>query len=87
MRDDDELDLPPCVSEYVRELIRSDERRKAEELLEAKRLEGLSSAGAELTAGDWTAIRQVACHMKARQLTSIEPTTQVEADWTQTIHQ
>ena len=61
MRDDGELDLPPCVSEYVRELIRSDERRKAEELLEAKRLEGLSSAGAELTAGDWTAIRQVAC--------------------------
>lgn len=48
------------VSEYVRELIRADEKRKAEEILEAKLLEGLSSAENELTATDWAAIRQEA---------------------------
>ena len=37
------------VSEYVRELIRADEKRKAEEQLEAKLLEGLSGAESELT--------------------------------------
>ena len=31
------------ASEYVRELIRADEKRKAEEALEAKLLEGLNS--------------------------------------------
>ena len=48
------------VSEYVRELIRADEKRKAEEQLEAKLLEGLSSAESELTPADWSAIRQEA---------------------------
>ena len=48
------------VSEYVRELIRADERRKAEEHLEARLLEGLGSAESELTAADWTAIRKEA---------------------------
>lgn len=48
------------VSEYVRELIRADEKRKAEELLEAKLLEGLSSAESELTPADWIAIRKEA---------------------------
>jgi len=46
------------VSEYVRELIRADERRKAEEQLEAKLLEGLNSAEGELTAADWSGIRK-----------------------------
>lgn len=48
------------ASEYVRELIRNDEKRKAEEQLEAKLLEGLSGTEAELTAADWTSIRKEA---------------------------
>jgi antitoxin ParD1/3/4 len=48
------------VSEYVRELIRADERRKAEEQLEAKLLEGLNSAESALTPADWTSIRKEA---------------------------
>jgi antitoxin ParD1/3/4 len=48
------------ASEYVRELIRADEKRKAEEQLEAKLLEGLSSAESPLTADDWSAIRKEA---------------------------
>ena len=45
------------ASEYVRELIRADEKRKAEEQLEAKLMEGLNSAETELAAADWRAIR------------------------------
>lgn len=48
------------ASEYIRELIRADERRKAEEELEAKLLEGLSGAESELTPADWSAIRNEA---------------------------
>ena len=48
------------ASEYVRELIRNDEKRKAEEQLEAMLLEGLSSAETALTPADWTAIRKEA---------------------------
>ena len=48
------------ASEYVRELIRADEKRKAEAQLEAKLLEGLNSAESELTAADWSAIRKEA---------------------------
>ncbi|MFZ4685322.1 MAG: type II toxin-antitoxin system ParD family antitoxin [Hyphomonadaceae bacterium] len=48
------------ASEYIRELIRADEKRKAEELLEAKLLEGLNSAESELTAADWTDLRKEA---------------------------
>ena len=46
------------VSEYIRELIRADEKRKAEEHFEAKLLEGLNSPEAELTPADWSAIRK-----------------------------
>ncbi|MFM9916924.1 MAG: type II toxin-antitoxin system ParD family antitoxin [Rhizobacter sp.] len=45
------------ASEYVRELIRADEKRKAAEQLEAKLLEGLNGAESGLTAADWSAIR------------------------------
>jgi len=45
------------ASEYVRELIRADERRKAQEALESALLEGLNSPEAPLAAEDWTAIR------------------------------
>lgn len=48
------------VSEYVRELIRADEKRKAEAELEAKLLEGLSGAESELTALEWDDIRKEA---------------------------
>jgi len=48
------------VSEYMRELIRADEKRKAEDMLEAKLLEGLNSQESELTPADWSAIRKEA---------------------------
>jgi antitoxin ParD1/3/4 len=48
------------ASEYVRELIRADERRKAQDQLEAKLLEGLNSAESEMTAADWVDIRKQA---------------------------
>lgn len=44
----------------MRELIRADERRKAEEALEAKLLEGLRSTEREFSADDWKAIRKEA---------------------------
>ena len=47
------------ASEYLWELIREDQKRKAEKKLEALLLEGLASgAGTELTPEDWTYIRQ-----------------------------
>ncbi|MDO9459681.1 MAG: type II toxin-antitoxin system ParD family antitoxin [Alphaproteobacteria bacterium] len=48
------------VSEYVRELIRADEKRKAEEQLEALLLEGLQGEDALFTREDWPAIRREA---------------------------
>lgn len=53
------------ASEYVRELIRADERRKAQEALESALLEGLNSPEAPLAAGDWTAIRAEATNRLA----------------------
>ena len=44
----------------MRELIRADEKRKAEDQLEAKLLEGLSSHESELTPADWSGIRKEA---------------------------
>lgn len=56
------------ASEYVRELIRADEKRKAEERLEALLLEGLQSDEASMTPNDWQAIRQEAlAQVKARK--------------------
>ena len=48
------------ASEYMRELIRADEKRKAEDQLEAKLLEGLSGHESELTQLDWRGIRKEA---------------------------
>src|ERR1700682_1055261 len=48
------------VSEYVRELIRADEKRKAEERLEALLLEGLRGEETIFTREDWEAIRKEA---------------------------
>ena len=48
------------ASEYVRELIRADEKRKAKEQLETLLLEGLQGAETELTATEWGDIRKEA---------------------------
>jgi antitoxin ParD1/3/4 len=48
------------VSEYIRELIRDDEKRRAEERLEALLLEGLESEESVLARGDFDAIRREA---------------------------
>jgi len=49
------------VSEYVRGLIRDDERRKAQERLESLLMEGIqSSKPSELTREDWGEIRREA---------------------------
>ena len=45
------------ASEYVRELIRNDEKHKAEEQLSTLLREGLQSKETELTRDDWKAIR------------------------------
>lgn len=57
------------ASEYVRELIRADERRKAEEQLEALLLAGLQGEATELSPDDWRALRKEAmAKVKARKL-------------------
>jgi antitoxin ParD1/3/4 len=48
------------ASEYIRELIREDEKRRAEERLESLLLDGLKGEEAELTREDWSAIRKEA---------------------------
>jgi antitoxin ParD1/3/4 len=45
------------ASEYVRELIRNDEKQKAEEQLSTLLREGLQSKETVLTRDDWKAIR------------------------------
>jgi antitoxin ParD1/3/4 len=49
------------VSEFIRDLIREDERRKAEHRLEAMLMDGLRSGGAtSMTRRDWAEIRKEA---------------------------
>jgi antitoxin ParD1/3/4 len=48
------------VSEYIRELIRDDEKRKAEQRLEALLLEGLESEESEFMRQDFEDIRKEA---------------------------
>ena len=45
------------ASEYVRELIRADQKRKAGQRLDSLLLEGLDSATGPLTKKDWNNIR------------------------------
>ncbi|MBH8552304.1 type II toxin-antitoxin system ParD family antitoxin [Nostocaceae cyanobacterium CENA357] len=48
------------ASEYFRELVRQDQKRKAKEQVETLLLEGLNSGTAtEMTTQDWQDIRQV----------------------------
>ena len=61
------------ASEYVRELIRADEKRKAEEQLEAKLLEGMNSPESKLTSADWRALRKEALNkLEARKKHKLE---------------
>lgn len=46
------------VSEYVRELVRADQKAKVMEKLEAFLLEGLEGEATEWTEADWEALRQ-----------------------------
>jgi len=56
------------VSEYVRELIREDEKRKAHDRLEALLLEGLDGEESELTREDFDEVRKEAlAQLKARK--------------------
>ncbi len=49
------------VSEYVRDLIRDDEKRKTQDKLEALLMEGIHSSGpTEMTRQDWDDIRREA---------------------------
>lgn len=45
-------------SEYIRRLIHADQKAHAEEALERKLLEGLNSPSREMTAKEWTKLRQ-----------------------------
>ncbi|MFX1803095.1 type II toxin-antitoxin system ParD family antitoxin [Paraburkholderia sp. A1RO-5] len=59
------------VSEYVRELIREDERKKAGEALEALLLQGLQDKSAPFTPDDWKAIgNEVVARLKAEKTRS-----------------
>lgn len=59
------------VSEYVRELIREDEKRKAQERLEALLLEGLDGEETPLTKAELQAIRrQALTQIQARKTSS-----------------
>ena len=56
------------VSEYIRELIRDDEKRKAGQRLEALLLEGLESEEGELTRRDFDDIRkEPLAHLRRRE--------------------
>jgi len=56
------------ASEYVRELIRADERLRAEEALESRLLEGLAGKDTELGSAEWREIRKEAvATLKARK--------------------
>ena len=58
------------ASEYVRELIRADEKRKAEEQLEALLLAGLKGEETVMSRADWQQVRQEAtAQMRARRCT------------------
>ena len=60
------------VSEYIRELIRSNEKRKAEERLTTLLPEGLDSEDCELTPGDLDDIRKEAvAQLKRRKKTGL----------------
>ena len=65
------------VSEYVRELIRADEKRKAEEQLESLLLAGLKGEETVMSRADWQQIRQEAtAQVRAKRRTVMSSTAQ-----------
>ena len=46
------------VSEYIRALVREEQKRQASEKLESQLLEGLNSEGSEMTRADWDELKQ-----------------------------
>ena len=48
------------ASEYLRALIREEQKRRAKQALEAKLLEGLQGPAVEMTREDWDSIRREA---------------------------
>ena len=63
------------ASEYVRELIRADEKRKAEELLESLLLAGLKGEEAVVSRADWQQIRQKATAQVLAKRRTLTPRT------------
>lgn len=55
------------ASEYLRALIREDQKRRAKQSLEAKLLEGLQGPAVEMTHEDWGSIMQEATERHARE--------------------
>lgn len=55
------------VSEYMRELIRLDEKRKAQEQLEGLLLEGLNSSVSEMLPQDWKDLRNHVLRRRAKR--------------------
>jgi len=53
-----ESDGYSSASEYVRELIRSDQKKRAKELLEQEVLRGAASPVREMTRQDWAGLRE-----------------------------
>jgi hypothetical protein len=69
------------ASDYVRELIRADEKRKAEKRLEMRLLEGLQSAEAELTPADWSEIPWEAVAQEGSTTNPLMPRVFKPAAW------
>ena len=55
------------VSEYIRELVRQDQKRKAQERLEALLVQGLNSPAHPITAADWDRIDKAVEERLARR--------------------
>jgi antitoxin ParD1/3/4 len=59
------------VSEYIRELIRDDEKRKSQERLEQMLIEGLAGESTEMTRQDWNDIRAEALSVLRGRINSV----------------
>lgn len=57
------------ASEYMRELIRLDEKRKAQERLEGLLMEGLNSPASEMTVKDWDQLKKRIIERRAKRST------------------
>ncbi|NNN04725.1 MAG: type II toxin-antitoxin system ParD family antitoxin [Elusimicrobia bacterium] len=55
------------ASEYVRELIRFDEKRRAQERLEGLLLEGLGTPSGEMTARDWSELKKTSAGKRGKR--------------------